>query len=809
MARPGTQLPSSEELQLLAMQFLSSLSEGQKLAQREAAAGTHLPYARHIDPVTLQTRDGLLLQIVRLGGLLFETADSEELNYRAALRDATLRSLGNSRFAVYHHVVRRRADAVLQSGHQDDFSKEVDRRWSSRLASKQLYVNELFLTIVRRPAPKRAGLADTLQSWFSKSASGNAAFLAGEKAALDNARESLISSMRHYDPRLLSSYDDGGGTFSEPLEFLSLLYNAELHPVAMPHGELGHFIPSRRVSFGQNTVELGSASNEGRRFVAMVSIKDYPDKTMPGMFDELYRLPFEMTVSQSFAFVERQQSLSRIRLALRRMSSAEDEALSLRDELEEARDDVAAGRAGFGEHHTTIAIHSDDLPLLDQQVAEVTALLADLGINAVREDMALEPTFWAQFPGNFRYIARRGLISTTNFAGFASLHNFPVGQAQGNHWGDAVTLFETTAAGPYFFNFHQNDLGNFTVIGPSGSGKTVVLNFLLAQARRFDPRIIFFDKDRGAELFIRAIGGRYDRLSSDLSSGLNPLQLADTPANRAFLIEWFSLLADGLTEEELDLVRDAIETNFLQPVERRRLRHLVELFRGGARPHARDLYTRLKPWWGEGERAWLFDNARDETDLEARTVGFDMTSILDDPVARTPAMLYFFHRVEERLDGTPAIIVIDEGWKALDDPIFVRRIKDWEKTIRKRNGIVGFATQSAQDALESQIASAILEQAATQIFMVNPRARAEDYINGFGLSRHEFDLIRTLPDDAHCFLVRHGNDSVVVRLDLSGEADLLTILSGRESTVRIFDELVAQTGTEPSAWMQRLLERAA
>ena len=406
---------------------------------------------------------------------------------------------------------------------------------------------------------------------------------------------------------------------------------------------------ARRVSFGQDCVELGPAGPLARRFVAMVSIKDYPGATFPGMFDELYRLPFELHVTQSFAMVERAAALGQMNLALRRMRSAEDEALSLRDELTWAKDEVAAGRAGFGEHHTSIAVHADDLATLENNVAEVIALLADLGINAVREDIALEPAFWAQFPGNFRYIGRRGLVSTTNYAGLASLHNFPVGQAQGNHWGEAVTLFETTAAGPYFFNFHRADLGNFTVIGPSGSGKTVVLNFLLAQARRFNPRIIFFDKDRGAELFIRAIGGQYDRLWPDAPSGLNPLQLDDTPYNRQFLIEWLTLLAGGATSAELDMIRDAINTSYAQPVTRRRLRYLVELFRGGARPEPDDLHARLRPWWGEGERAWLFDNERDLTDLSADTVGFDMTAILDDPVARTPAMFYFFHRVEQRL----------------------------------------------------------------------------------------------------------------------------------------------------------------
>jgi type IV secretion system protein VirB4 len=768
-----------------------------------------LPYARHLDARTLELRDGLLMQTLHLGGLLFETADSDELNYRAELRDAMLRAVGSSRFAVYHHMIRRRADVALEADYADPFSRDLDRRWRARLAGKQMYVNELFLTILRRPLQGRLGWADRLSGLFARAREDGAAVLAVERRALDAAREALTSALGAYSPRTLGVYETKDGFRSEPLEFLSCLFNGEMRPVTLPHGDIGLHLPWRRVSFGQDTVELGQAGALPRKFSGLVSIKDYPGQTMPGMFDELYRLPFEMTVSQSFAFVERAQALSRMNLALRRMRSAEDDALSLRSELVQAKDDVAAGRAAFGEHHTTIAVQSEDLGQLSHQVAEVIAMLGDLGINAVREDVALEPAFWAQFPGNFRYIARQGLVSTRNFAGLASLHNFPVGQARGNHWGDAVTLFETTAAGPYFFNFHHNDLGNFTVIGPSGSGKTVVMNFLLAQARKFAPRIIFFDKDRGAELFIRAIGGQYDRLRPGEPSGLNPLQLPDTPANRQFLADWLTLLAGGIDSEEAEQIADAIEANFAQPPARRRLRYLAELFRGHARSHAGDLHARLRPWWGAGERAWLFDNERDLTDLAANTVGFDMTAILDDPRTRTPALFYFFHRVEERLDGTPAIIVVDEGWKALDDEVFVTRIKDWEKTIRKKGGVVGFATQSAQDALESRISSAIIEQAATQIFMINPKARAEDYINGFGLTPHEFELVKTLPDNSHCFLVRHGKESVVARLNLTGEQDILTILSGRESTVRLFDSLVETNGSPPENWLSLLLQQAA
>jgi type IV secretion system protein VirB4 len=789
------------------MQQLSSLTLNSRIVSREKSAGSHLPYARHVDERTIETRDGRYLQFIRLRGLLFETADTEELNYRSELRDAMLRSLGSSRFALYHHIIRREVFPDLNTRFADPFSADLDRRWRAGLQRKRLFRNDLILTIVRRPLQGRIGLVDRAAGAFRRKTDKRRAGEAGEIQQLTSATEALVSALAPYDPQVLRAYSEGDALCSEPLEFLSELFNGDQRPVLLPFGDIGDHLPCRRISFGQDSLELAPAGHLDRSFAALVSIKDYPGQTAAGMFDELLRLPFEIVVTQSFALVERQQALGQMNLAVRRMRSAEDEAISLRNELSLAKDEVAAGRAGYGEHHTTVMVRAPSLADLDSGVAEVTATLADLGIVGVREEVALEPAFWAQFPSNFKYVARRALVSTRNFAGLASLHNFSSGSQSGNHWGEAVTLLETTAAGPYFFNFHNGDLGNFTVIGPSGSGKTVILNFLLAQARRFDPRIIFFDKDRGAELFIRAIGGRYDRLRPGHPSGLNPLQLEDTPQNRQFLADWLRLLVGGGSVEDMPLITDAVDATFAQPIELRRLRHIAELFRGGHRPHASDLWSRLCPWWGDGEHAWLFDNERDCIDLSAATVGFDMTAILDEPITRTPAMFYLFHRVEERLDGKPSIIVVDEGWKALDDDAFVRRIKDWEKTIRKRNGIVGFATQSAQDALESRIASAIIEQAATQIFTINPKARPKDYIDGFGLTEHEFAIVRSMPDNSHCFLVKHGSDSAVVRLDLSGEADILTILSGRESTVRRLDEIIGLTGEDPLSWMPQLLER--
>lgn len=92
--------------------------------------------------------------------------------------------------------------------------------------------------------------------------------------------------------------------------------------------------------------------------------------------------------------------------------------------------------------------------------------------------------------------------------------------------------------------------------------------------------------------------------------------------------------------------------------------------------------------------------------------------------------------------------------------------------------------------------------------MANPKAQARDYMEGFGLTEHEFNLVKSLPDTSRCFLIKHSTDSVVARLNLAGEPDILTVLSGRERTVRLLDAIRQEVGDDPAAWLPRLLEVA-
>src|SRR5260370_21574784 len=117
----------------------------------------------------------------------------------------------------------------------------------------------------------------------------------------------------------------------------------------------------------------------------------------------------------------------------------------------------------------------------------------------------------------------------------APFHNYPTGRATGNHWRDALSLFVTSARSPYYFSLHasdpmdpdggsRKDTGHTLICGPTGSGKTVFIGFLIAMLDRQRVTQVIFDKDRGLDILVRALGGEYLPLESGGSSGFNPLQ---------------------------------------------------------------------------------------------------------------------------------------------------------------------------------------------------------------------------------------------------------------------------------------------
>ena len=538
----------------------------------------------------------------------------------------------------------------------------------------------------------------------------------------------------------------------------------------------------------------------------MLSIREYPAYSGAGMLDGLLRVPYPLIIAQSFALEDRAPVTTYVKKVGRQIQASDEAGTEVETAINIARNELAMGATVLGYHHLTACALGRTIREMENCVQAATQELQAFGTIVVREDMNAEPAFWAQLPGNFGYIARRALISSRNFVGFASLHNFAVGQKENNRWGPAISVLETTSQTPYWFNFHRRQVGNFTVVGPTGSGKTVALGFLLAQAMRVTPRprVAFFDKDRGADPLIRAMGGTYEVLTPGIPTGFNPLQLPGTPEDRAFVSDLLKFMVrprDGadLSALQLKIIDGAVDQIFSVPLRDRRFADVAQLLRGTERQDQEDLASRFDVW--VKGRGWLFNNPVDTWSAANGVFGFDMTKILEDDDLRTAALGYIFHRIEGMMDGTPMMLFIDEGWKILKDDEFSAFLNDKLKTIRKLNGIVGFGTQSAKDIIQSSMGHTLLEQTPTNIFFPNPKADHLSYVEGFRLSEREFEWVLDTHPESRQFLIKHDQDSVIARLDLSEMLDLVKVLSGNIETVAECERVRAQVGDDPRRWL--------
>ena len=779
-------------------------------AAREKKVAVHVPYLRHVDEETLRTKDGMLVRVLKIEGFCHQTADQSEIDLKASVRNTFLRALNDSRFAVYSHVIRRRIAPEASGEFQNTFCRDLNDRYMAGLAQKRMYVNDLYLTIIRRGFQGKVGLADSLAARFRKAAGAPADVL--DREAQEELRQhaaNIEKDMAAYGARALRLAMRDGNVYSEVLEFLVQLLNGGIpQPMLLPRMPLDEYLPTRRITFGKKALELVGPVEGEKRFGGILSVREYTPYTIAGMLDGLLKIDGEFIVAQSFALQDRAPVMGEIAKVGRQISASDEGGTELELAINDARDEIVSGRAVMGKHHLSVMAVGNSVKQMEDCVQAVTKGVQNLGIVVIREDTNMEAAFWAQLPGNFAYIARNALISSRNYAGFASFHNFAVGKAIGNRWGPAISLLQTTSQTPYYFNFHRLQVGNFTVCGPTGSGKTVALSFLMAQAMRVkpEPRCAFFDKDRGAEVFIRAMGGRYEILSPGVPTGFNPLQLPGTPSDRDFLLQLLRFLVrprDGraeLTVDQEKTLESAVEQIFAIPIRERRFADVAQLLRGAERASGDDLASRFEVWLVA--RGWLFDNPVDIWDAANGIFGFDLTRILDDPDIRTAALGYIFHRIEGMLDGSrPFMMFVDEGWKILNDDKFSGFVTDKLKTIRKLNGIVGFGTQSAKDIVASRMAHTLLEQTPTNLFFPNPKADEESYIGGFRLSRREFDWVRETPPEARQFLVRHDHDSVIAKLDLSEMPDFVKVLSGSAERVAECAELRKRHGDEPANWL--------
>ena len=769
---------------------------------RELEAGSALPYARHLNERVIALDSGALMMSFRLDGASFETADMRDLNDWHARLNGAWRNLASDRLAVWHHLIRRSGGTYPQGTFQSAFARELDGAYRDRVEADALFINELYLTLVlhpgRDPSDRAQALASRLRGRLPLAPTD------GEAEAvkrLEDAGRDLVQYLARYAARPLGLIERDGLVFSEPLAMLRSVLTGKVGPVPLVRGHLGSAIYTARAIFGREALEIRDVADA--RYAGILGIKEYPAVTRPGLWDGLLSTRFTFVAAQSFTFLSKSAARAVMERKQNQMASARDRATSQIDGLDDALDDLMSNRFVMGEHQASVLVWGASPQDLANNMSRARALLADSGLVVAREDLALEAAFWAQFPGNFARRVRPAAINSRNFAALAPFHTHPTGKASGNHWGQAVALLKTSAGSPFHFNFHVGDIGHTFICGPTGSGKTVVQNFMLAQLEKLGAQQVFIDKDRGAEIFVRACGGTYLALKTGAPTGFAPFKaLRYSPADRAFLADLVRQLASPpdrrLSAQEDRAIDDAVLALAPLPAQHRSLLALRALL--GQRD-AGGVGARLERWCQGGALGWVLDNQADALALDARLLGFDMTHFLDHPEVRTPIMMYLFHRLAALVDGRRLVVDIDEFWKALGDEAFRGLAQDGLKTYRKQNAFMVFGTQSPADVLRSEISHTILEQCATKIFLPNPHAQARDYVDGFGLTGREFHLVREeMSPDRRQFLIKQGLNSVVVELNLDGLSNALAILSGRTETVDLLDRLRTQHGDAYADW---------
>lgn len=740
----------------------------------------HIPYVTAIGDDVLMLRDGEIMATFTVAGVGAGTAESLRVEDVAGAVQSVL-AQAQPEIGVHVHRLSWLADVAMPVPLKaDPFSFEVGRRWQQALAGMNLRERRSFITVSLRPA-KLAGLATRL---FAAGAGPDAerSRLAKRVQRLEEVLGFLMEALTSIGPERLTVSD------GRWLGLLRALVNGRYeplspHPTFMPIADL---VVTSPVHFDGDSFFIPGISTEDMRFGAVFSIKSYMPTTFPGVFDSL-DLGYDLVSTQSFTPIDQVSALGRIRLTVRQMAAADDAAASLRSQLVDAADDLASGRISFGHHHASLVVYATSEDELDQAASEIRAAGQRAGCVLVREGIGARATWFAQHPGNHGYRPRPSMIASRNFADLTALHATPRGLgADDVPWGQPIAILPTLNGSAYRFNFHlaarqgERSVGHTLVLGRTGSGKTLGTAFLIAQARRTGARIIVFDKDRGLEMPVRAMGGAYSAVRLGEVTGFNPFAAEIDDRGCAWLTDWLTALLSRngpLTAVQSQALAQAVRVNAGTDPELRSLHSFRRQFRALDDDDA--LYTRMGDWDDTGSFGWLFSGAGVDTlAFDNPVTGFDLTEIFDTDAVRTAWLSYVFRRIERTVeDGAPTLIVLDEAWKLLDDSYFELRLKDWMLTMRKKNVAVVLLTQRVAHIRESRAGGSILESAVTTILYPNSRNTPAE-LGPLALTDREEAFVCSSGLEGRYALIRSGDSSVIANLELGHIGGLLHVLGG-------------------------------
>jgi len=780
--------------------------------RRPAMLADFLPWAALVAPGVVLNKDGSFQRTAEFRGPDLDSATDAQVAAVAGRLNGALRRLGSG-WALFVEARRDAVGAYPDSLFPDPVSALVDaERRAAFVESGEHFESRYFLTLTYLPPADRRGRIEGL---FFEGRTGSALDWRGELNSFVDRTDRLLALLDGMMPTV--GWLDDAATLS----FLHGAIATVRQRVAVPGTpmQLDALLATEALVGGLEP-RLGSAH------LRVLTLTGFPAATVPGLLDELNRLGLayrwttraiclDKTDATSLLakirrqwFAKRKSVLVLLREALTQEPSplVDNDAANKAVEADLALQDLGGDAVAYAYVTASLVVWDDDPALAQTKLALAEKVIQGRDFTVIRESVNAVEAWLGTVPGHVYANIRQPPLSTLNLAHIAPMSAVWAGPERNDHLGGPPLLIARTAGStPYRLSLHVGDVGHTLIIGRTGAGKSVLLAILGLSFCRYDNTQIFdFDFGGSSRAAALGMGGDFHDLSGEGATAprLQPLALIDLDEERAWAASWLAALLEREGVVPTPAIRDhlwsALGSLASAPRQERTLTGLVALL---ASP---PLKAALAPFVLGGPWGKLLDGDTENLS-EASVQVFETEGLARSAVA--PAVLtYLFHRISRRLDGRPTLIVIDEGWLALDDPAFGAQLREWLKTLRKKNASVIFATQSLADLDQSAIAASIIESCPTRIFLPDPRAlepqTAAAYAR-FGLNDRQIEILaRATP--ARDYYLQSPLGDRLFDLDLGPVALAFAAASSKADQAAI-GEVLAAHGAEgfAAAWLRR------
>jgi type IV secretion/conjugal transfer VirB4 family ATPase len=781
---------------------------------RSATLADFLPWAALVAEGVVLNKDGSFQRTARFRGPDLDSATPAELVGVTARLNNALRRLGSG-WAIFVEAQRIAAQTYPHSTFPDPASALVDlERQDAFEEAGAHFESRYYLTFVWLPPAEDAS---RVEGWLYEGRAQTGVDPWELLHGFVDRTNRVLQLVEGFMPEV-AWLDD-----SDTLTYLHSTISTRAQRIRVPETPM-HL----DALLADEPLAGGLEPRLGAHHLRTLTVVGFPTATHPGILDELNRLAFPYRWSTRAILLDKTEAV-KLLTKIRRQWFAKRKSIAaivkevMTNEASTLVDSDAANKAADADMAlqalgsddvsqayvtATVTVWDEDPGLAAEKLRLLEKVIQGRDFTCMPEGVNALEAWLGSVPGHAYANVRQPPVSTLNLAHIIPLSAVWAGPARDEHFQAPPLLFgKTEGSTPFRLSLHVGDVGHTLIVGPTGAGKSVLLSLMAMQFRRYrESQIFAFDFGGSIRTAAIAMGGDWHDLGGSLSAGsehsvsLQPLAQIDDPSERAWAAEWVAaiLAKEGVTIDPTakEHVWSALTSLASSPVQERTITGLAVLLQSTALKQA------LQPYCVGGPSGRLLD-AESEQLGSAPVQAFETEGLIGAGAA-SAVLTYLFHRIEGRLDGRPTLLIIDEGWLVLDDPAFAQQLREWLKTLRKKNASVVFATQSLSDIDGSNIAPAIVESCPTRIFLPNERAiepQITTIYRRFGLNDRQIEIIaRATPKRDYYCQSRRGNRLFELGL---GPVALAFCAASSKADHAAIERVVAECGRDAftPAWL--------